>query len=49
MAYRIEKYGSRFWAVYDEQNLLIVVTLYKKGAAEVVRRLTALTTAASVS
>ena len=36
----IEKYGSRFWAVYDENRNLVCVTVYKKGALEVVRRLT---------
>ena len=36
----IEKYGQRFWAVYDADGTLICVTVYKKGAKEVVRRLT---------
>jgi hypothetical protein len=36
----INKYGRRFWAVYDEDGRLVVVCLYKKGAREVVRRLT---------
>jgi hypothetical protein len=41
MALRIERYGNtRHWAVYDEQEL-VVVTLYKRGAQEVLRRLTA--------
>jgi hypothetical protein len=35
---RFEKYG-RFWAVYDEAGILICVTVYKKGAQEVIRRL----------
>ena len=35
----IEKYGSRFWAVYDSERVLICVTVYKKGAEEVLRRL----------
>lgn len=35
----IRKYG-RYWAVYDLDGALIAVCLYKKGAAEVVRRLT---------
>jgi hypothetical protein len=35
---QIRRYG-RFWAVYDASNILIVVTLYKKGAVKVVRRL----------
>jgi hypothetical protein len=34
----IRRYG-RFWAVYDAQDVLVVVALYKKGALEVVRRL----------
>lgn len=33
-----EKYG-RFWAVYDEEEKLIALTVYKKGALEVIRRL----------
>lgn len=36
----ITKYGRRFWAVYDSEGSLICVCLYKKGAREVVRRLT---------
>lgn len=36
---KLEKYG-RFWAIYDENNILICVTVYKKGAKEVIRRLT---------
>jgi len=37
---KVEKYGrTRFWAVYDEQGILICLTVYKKGAQEVVRRL----------
>lgn len=35
---RLEKYG-RFWAVYDEVGELVCVTVYKKGAQEVIRRL----------
>lgn len=35
---RIEKYG-RFWAVIDETGVLVCVCVYKKGAREVVRRL----------
>jgi hypothetical protein len=36
----IEKYRQgRYWAVYDDAGSLICVTLYKKGAAEVVKRL----------
>lgn len=33
-----EKYG-RFWAVYDEEEKLIALTVYKKGAEEIIRRL----------
>ena len=36
---KIEKYGRRFWAVYDVDGTLICVTVYKRGAMEVVRRL----------
>jgi hypothetical protein len=37
----ITKYGStRFWAVYDQAEL-VAVTVYKKGATEVYNRLTA--------
>jgi hypothetical protein len=36
----LQKYG-RFWAVYD-QGTLVVVTVYKKGALEVMKRLTTL-------
>ena len=36
----LQKYG-RFWAVY-EQHTLVVVTVYKKGALEVMKRLTTL-------
>jgi len=35
----IRKYGERYWAVYDAAGVLVCVCLYKKGAAEVVRRL----------
>jgi len=35
---KIEPYG-RFWGVYDEAGELVCVTVYKKGALEVVRRL----------
>ena len=30
---------GRFWAVHDGAGLLVCVAVYKKGAAEVVRRL----------
>jgi hypothetical protein len=35
---KVEKYGRRFWAVYDVDGTLICVTVYKRGAKEVVRR-----------
>jgi hypothetical protein len=39
MTLRIERYGqSRYWAIYDGPEL-VVVTLYKRGALEVLRRL----------
>jgi len=38
--FSLHRYG-RFWAVYD-QNALVVVTVYRRGALEVIRRLTAL-------
>ncbi len=31
--------GGRFWAVYDVDGSLVCVTVYLKGAREVVRRL----------
>ena len=41
MTLRIEHYGkSRYWALYDGPEL-VVVTLYKRGAQEVLRRLAA--------
>ena len=41
MTLRIERYGtSRYWAIYDGPEL-VVVTLYKRGAREVQRRLAA--------
>jgi hypothetical protein len=33
---------GRYWAVYDAEGTLVCLTVYKKGAAEVLRRLTAL-------
>jgi hypothetical protein len=33
----LQRYG-RFWAVYD-QGTLVVVTVYRKGALEVMKRL----------
>jgi hypothetical protein len=35
----IRKYGGRYWALYDDRGELVCVCLYKKGAAEVLRRL----------
>jgi hypothetical protein len=32
--------GGRHWAAFDADGNLIAVTLYKKGAREIVRRLT---------
>ncbi len=41
-SYRIEKRcDGRTWALYDADGELVAVTLYKKGAEEVKRRLTA--------
>ena len=38
---RIDRYPySRFWALWDDQDLVAVV-VYKKGAAELLRRLQA--------
>ena len=37
----IRKYG-RYWALYDAQGTLIAVTVYKRGALEVVRRIVTL-------
>ena len=37
---KVEKYKrTRFWAVYDENDCLICVCVYKRGAQEVLRRL----------
>ncbi|HYR08887.1 MAG TPA: hypothetical protein VEQ60_13995 [Longimicrobium sp.] len=38
--YAIEKYG-RNWMVIDPAGQLVCITVYKKGALEVVRRLAA--------
>ncbi len=49
MALRIERYGhTRHWAVYDDHEL-VVVTLYKRGAREVQRRLAAQPRAAAAA
>lgn len=36
---RIERHGRRFWRVEEEDGTLICVTVYRKGAREVARRL----------
>lgn len=36
---RMEKYDDRHWAVYDAHQELVCVTVYKKGALEVIKRL----------
>ena len=33
-------HDGRYWAIYDEAGTLVCLTVYKKGATEVVRRLT---------
>jgi hypothetical protein len=39
---KIERWkDGRHWAIYDETGELIAVVVYKKGAQEIVRRLTA--------
>jgi hypothetical protein len=38
MALRFERYGQRFWAVYDGAEL-ICVTVYKRGAVAVIGRI----------
>ena len=35
----VVRYKGRFWAVYDKAGTLVVVTVYKRGAHEVRRRL----------
>jgi hypothetical protein len=38
--YRVEPYGnSRWWQVLDPAGELVCITVYKRGAREVVRRL----------
>jgi hypothetical protein len=37
----IKERKSRFWQVRDPRGELVCLTVYKKGAAEVVRRLAA--------
>jgi len=37
---RVEHYqNTRFWAVWDAQEMLVCVCVYKRGALEVMRRL----------
>jgi hypothetical protein len=36
-----KQYGSRYWMVIDPVGELVCLTVYKKGAMEVVRRLAA--------
>ncbi|SEP46956.1 hypothetical protein SAMN04490178_1425 [Propionispora vibrioides] len=36
---RLLRYGQRYWAIYDKNGELICVTVYKKGALEVMKRL----------
>ena len=38
---KIERYKNRYWALRDHDGTLICVTVYKKGAEEVRRRLSA--------
>ncbi len=35
----LQKYGTPFWAVIDAAEELVCITVYKRGAPEVVRRL----------
>jgi len=35
----MRKWNGRNWAVYDREGNLVCVTVYKKGAREVVRRI----------
>ena len=38
--YTMKKYGkTRFWAIYDRWDTLVVVTVYKKGAENVLKLL----------
>jgi hypothetical protein len=36
---KIARYKGRYWCILDADGTLIVVTIYKKGALEVLRRL----------
>ncbi len=37
--YWLDRYKARYWAVFSPEGKLVCVTLYKKGAAEVIRLL----------
>lgn len=37
----VARYKQRFWAVYDPSGALVCVCVYRKGAQEVARRLSA--------
>lgn len=37
--YTVARYGRRYWAVLAPAGEMVCVTLYQKGAEEVVRRL----------
>ena len=37
--YSVARYKGRYWAVYDMENELVCVTVYRKGAYEVAHRL----------
>ena len=37
--FTVAKYGRRYWAVLAPTGELVCVTLYRKGAEEVARRL----------
>lgn len=39
----VSRYGLRYWAVVDQDGILVCVTLYKRGAVEVARRLSTAT------
>ncbi len=41
--YWLDRYKARYWAVFSPEGRLVCVTLYKKGAEEVVRLLGSLT------
>ena len=39
---KVEKYDNRHWALREDNDTLVCVTVYKKGAEEVLRRFTKL-------